>query len=115
MYYDDNQRRLLEFKVEDQVLLKLAPWKNIIRFGIKGKLTPIYIKQFEIIERVGSIAYRLMLPSYLARIHNVFHVLSFRKAKIDLTLLFPQIPIKINEYLMIKVKPLSISIEEKRN
>ena len=89
--------------------------KKHYRFGIKGKLTPIYIKQFEIIEKVGSIAYRLMLPSYLARIHNVFYILSFRKAKIDLTLLLPQIPIKINEYLTIKVKPLSISTEEKRN
>jgi len=49
-----------------------------------------------------------MLPLYLARIPNVFHVLSLRKAKIDLTLLLPQVLIKINEYLMIKVKPLSI-------
>ncbi|KAL6209665.1 hypothetical protein ACLB2K_020605 [Fragaria x ananassa] len=69
----------LEFQVGDWVFLKLSPWKWVIRFGKRGKLSPRYIGPYEIIERVGSLAYRLVLPPELSRIHNVFHVSMFRK------------------------------------
>jgi hypothetical protein len=72
--YSDNRRRPLEFQVGDKAFLKVAPWKGIIRFGMKGKLAPRYIGPFEIVERIESIAYRLQLPTYLDKTHNVFHV-----------------------------------------
>jgi len=65
------------------VFLKVSPLKGIQRFGLKGKLSPRYIGPFEIIERIGATAYRLVLPESLARIHNVFHVSMLRKCLVD--------------------------------
>ena len=72
--YVDNLRKDLEFEVGDMVFLKVTPWKGVIRFGRRGKLGPRYIEPYEIIERIGPVAYRLALPEELSRIHNVFHV-----------------------------------------
>jgi hypothetical protein len=72
--YADNRRRPLEFQVGDKVFLKVAPWKGIIQFGVKGKLAPRYIGPFKIKERIGPVAYRIKLLAYLDKIHNVFHV-----------------------------------------
>ncbi|KAL6176956.1 hypothetical protein ACLB2K_053588 [Fragaria x ananassa] len=77
--YADVRRKDLEFQVGDWVFLKLSPWKGVVRFGKRGKLSSRYIGPYEIIERVGSLAYRLALPSELSRIHNVFHVSMLRK------------------------------------
>ncbi|CAL8991237.1 unnamed protein product [Prunus brigantina] len=57
--YADNRRKDLQFEVGDWVFLKLSPWKGVIRFGKRGKLSPRYIGPYEIIERVGPVAYRL--------------------------------------------------------
>jgi hypothetical protein len=116
--YADNRRRPLEFEVGDQVYLKVAPWKNIIRFGMKGKLTPRYIGPFEVVQRIGPVAYRLVLPPHLSKIHNVFHVSLLRKAEIDPKRLFPQIPVEVKEDLTLEVKPVKIldrSEKELRN
>ena len=72
--YADNRRRSLEFQVGDHVFLRVAPTKGVIRFGVRGKLNPRYISPFEILERIGEVAYRLALPPTLSRVHNVFHV-----------------------------------------
>ena len=77
--YADNQRKDLEFDVGDWVFLKLFPWKGVVHFGKRGKLTPRYIGPFEVTERVGPVAYRLALPMELSRIHDVFHVSMLRK------------------------------------
>src|ERR1051325_6529948 len=61
--YADNHRRPLEFEVGDKVFLKLSPWKGILRFGRKGKLSPRFIGPFEIMEKIGLVAYQLALPS----------------------------------------------------
>jgi len=79
--YADSQSRPLELQVGDKVFLKVAPWKSIIRFGVKGKLALRYIGPFEIKERIEPVAYRLELPVYLDKIHNVFHVSLLQKAK----------------------------------
>ncbi|KAL6508663.1 hypothetical protein OROGR_023374 [Orobanche gracilis] len=77
--YADHRRRPLEFETGDHVLVKVSPSRGIFRFGNKGKLSPRFIGPFEILERVGSLAYRLALPPALSRIHNVFHVSQLRK------------------------------------
>ena len=56
--YADNKRKL-EFKVGDHVFLRVSSSKGVIRFGKKGKLSPRYIRPFEILDRVGAVAYRL--------------------------------------------------------
>ena len=77
--YADCRRRDLEFAVGGHVFLKVSPWKGIMRFGHKGKLSPRYIGPFEILECVGLVAYRIALPPALSKIHNVFHISSLRK------------------------------------
>ncbi|GJU62960.1 putative reverse transcriptase domain-containing protein [Tanacetum coccineum] len=72
--YADKRRKPLEFEVGDRVLLKVSPWKGVVRFGKKGKLAPRYVGPFEIIERVGPVAYRLKLPQELSCVHDTFHV-----------------------------------------
>ena len=77
--YADTRRRPLEFEVGDHVLLKVSPTRGVFRFGKKGKLSPRYIGPFEILDRVGDLAYRLALPPALSHVHNVFHVSQLRK------------------------------------
>nr|GEY60681.1 hypothetical protein [Tanacetum cinerariifolium] len=77
--YADKRRKPLEFKVEDRVLLKVSPWKRVVRFGKKGKLAPRYVGPFKIVECVGWVAYRLKLPQELSRIYDTFHVSNLKK------------------------------------
>ena len=77
--YADKRRKDLEFEVGDRVFLKLSPWKGVVRFGKRGKLSPRYIGPFEIVERIGPVAYRLDLLEELSRVHNVFHISMLRK------------------------------------
>ena len=71
--YADVRRRPLEFEVGDHVFLKVMP-KRVVRFGKCRKLSPRFIRPFEILERVGTIAYRLALPPNMSSVHEVFHV-----------------------------------------
>jgi len=95
--YADRRRRPLEFNMGDRVYLKVAPWKHLLRFGMKGKLAPRYIVPYEIVKRIGPVAYQLALPQHLVKIHDLFHVSMLRKAEIDPTWVLPQIPIEVNE------------------
>mgnify|MGYP001507239398 CR=1 FL=1 len=72
--YADRRRRSLEFSIGDQVFLKVSPLRNVIRFDRRRKLSPRFIGPFRIVERVGSLAYRLDLPEKLSGVHDVFHV-----------------------------------------
>ena len=65
------------------MFLKVSPAKGVCRFGIKGKLSPRYVRPFEILERIGVVAYRLALPLSLDKVHNVFHVSMLRKCLSD--------------------------------
>ena len=67
----------------DHVFLKVMPKRGGIKFGKRGKLTSRYIEPFEILERVGTIAYRLVLPPSLSGVHEVFHVSMLRKYTLD--------------------------------
>ena len=79
----DIRRKDLEFEVGDKVFLKLSPWKGIVRFEKRGKLSPRFIGPYEIMERTGPIAYRLALPPKLSKIHDVFHVSMFAPSSDD--------------------------------
>ena len=77
--YADKRRQPLEFEAGDHVFLKVMPKRGVIRFGKQGKLSPRFIGPFEILERVGAVAYRLALPPSLSGVHEVFHVSMLRK------------------------------------
>ena len=81
--YVDKHRREMEYDVNEKVFLKVSPWKDIIRFGKQGKLSPRYIGPYEILERVGPLAYRLALPQELSQIHDVFHIFMLRRYRSD--------------------------------
>ncbi|GJZ88832.1 putative reverse transcriptase domain-containing protein [Tanacetum coccineum] len=87
--YADNRRKPLEFEVGDRVMLKVSPWKGVIRFGKKGKLAPRYVGPFEILERIGPVAYRLRLPEELSGVHDTFHVSNLKKCLADASLHVP--------------------------
>ena len=69
----------IEYEVGDKIFLKVSPWRKILWFGNKGKLSQRFIRPYEILERIGPVAYRLSLPPELAKLHNVFHVSMLRR------------------------------------
>ena len=77
--YADKRRRPLEFQVGDKVMLKISPWRGVVRFGKRGKLSPRYVGPFEVLAKVGAVAYRLKFPDELRGIHDTFHVSNLRK------------------------------------
>ncbi|GKB12559.1 putative reverse transcriptase domain-containing protein [Tanacetum coccineum] len=81
--YANVRRKPLEFQVGDKVMLKVSPWKGVIRFGKRGKLNPSYIGPFKINAKVGTVAYRLELPEKLSRVHSTFHVSKLKKYMAD--------------------------------
>nr|GEY72882.1 putative reverse transcriptase domain-containing protein [Tanacetum cinerariifolium] len=81
--YADKRRKPLEFKVGDRVLLKVSPWKGVVQFGKKGKLTPWYVGPFKRVERVCTAAYWFRLPQELSCAHDTFHVSNFKKCLAD--------------------------------
>ncbi|GJW98357.1 putative reverse transcriptase domain-containing protein, partial [Tanacetum coccineum] len=106
--YADNRRKPLEFEVGDQVLLKVSPWKGVMRFGKKGKLAPRYVGPFEILERIGPVAYRLRLPEELSSVHDTFHVSNLKKCLADANLHVPLDEIKIDKTLRFVKDPVEI-------
>ncbi|GJY96240.1 putative reverse transcriptase domain-containing protein [Tanacetum coccineum] len=110
--YADNRRKPLEFEVGDRVMLKVSPWKGVIRFGKKGKLAPRYVGPFEILERVGPVAYRLRLPEELSGVHDTFHVSNLKKCLADASLHVPLDEIKVDKTLRFVEEPVEIMDRE---
>ncbi|GKE95914.1 putative reverse transcriptase domain-containing protein [Tanacetum coccineum] len=106
--YADYRRKPLEFKVGDRVMLKVSPWKGVIDFGKKGKLAPRYVRPFEILERIGLVAYRLRLPEELSGVHDTFHVSSLKKCLADSSLHVPLGEIKVDKTLRFVEEPVEI-------
>ena len=73
----------------DKVFLKVSPWRKILRFFQKGKLSPRFIGPYEVLERIGPVAYRLALPPKLAKLHDVFHVSMLRRYRSDESHILP--------------------------
>ena len=72
--YVDVRRRPLEFEVGDHVFLRVMPKRGVVRIGKRRKLSPRFIRPFEILERVGTVVHRLALPPSMSGVHEVFHV-----------------------------------------
>ncbi|RVW29531.1 Transposon Ty3-G Gag-Pol polyprotein [Vitis vinifera] len=106
--YADHRRRDLEFEVGDHVFLKVSPMKSVMRFGRKGKLSPRFVGPFEILERVGTLAYKVALPPSLSKVHNVFHVSTLRKYIYDPSHVVELEPIQIFEDLTYEEVPVQI-------
>nr|CAN80324.1 hypothetical protein VITISV_015014 [Vitis vinifera] len=106
--YADRRRRDLEFEVGDHVFLKVSPMKYVMRFGRKGKLSPRFVGPFEILERVGTLAYKVALPPSLSKVHNVFHVSTLRKYIYDPSHVVELEPIQIFEDLTYEEVPVQI-------
>ena len=87
--HTDLKRKGIEYEVRDKVFLKVSPWKKILRFGKKGKLSPRFIGPYEILERIGHVSYRLALPLELANLNDVFHVSMLRKYRSDESHILP--------------------------
>ncbi|KAM2004949.1 hypothetical protein ACFX15_000188 [Malus domestica] len=96
------------YNVGDYVFLKLSPWRGVVRFGKKGKLSPRYIGPYEITERIGEVAYRLELPLELSKVHNVFHVSMLRHYVSDPSHVIPPQPLEINPDLTYDEEPVTI-------
>ncbi|KAH9751681.1 Endonuclease [Citrus sinensis] len=110
--YADKRRRELELEVGDRVFIRISPWKGVLRFRKHGKLSPRYIGPYEIIERIGPLAYRLALPPKLSRIHDVFHVSMLQKYIYDPSHVLSKQPIQLKEDLTYEEEPVEI-LEDK--
>ncbi|GJT46424.1 putative reverse transcriptase domain-containing protein [Tanacetum coccineum] len=106
--YADKRRKPLEFSVGDYVLLKVSPWKGVVYFEKKGQLTPRFVGPFEIIEKVGPVAYRLYLPEKLSGVHDTFHVSNHKKCLADATLKVPLDEIRVDAKLNFVEEPVEI-------
>ncbi|GKE96214.1 putative reverse transcriptase domain-containing protein, partial [Tanacetum coccineum] len=97
--YANVRRKSLEFQVRDRVMLKVSPWKGVIRFGKQRKLNPWYIGPFKIFERVGPVAYTLELPEELSKVHSTFHVSNLKKCLSDKSLVIPMKELRLDDKL----------------
>ncbi|GKD74566.1 putative reverse transcriptase domain-containing protein [Tanacetum coccineum] len=97
--YADRRTKPLEFEVGDMVLLKVSPWKGIVHFGKRGKLSPCYIRPFKILARVGLVAYTLELLEELKGIHSTFHVLNLKKCLAEGDIVVSMDEIQLNDKL----------------
>ncbi|GKB87808.1 putative reverse transcriptase domain-containing protein [Tanacetum coccineum] len=110
--YADRRRKPLDFEVGDKVILKVSPWKGVIRFGKREKLNPRYIGPFKILAKVGTVAFRLELPEQLSRVHSTFHVSNLKKRFFDEPLSIPLDEIQIDDKLNFIEEPVKIMDQE---
>nr|GEY07911.1 putative reverse transcriptase domain-containing protein [Tanacetum cinerariifolium] len=110
--YADVRRKPLEFEVGDRVMLKVSPWKGVIRFGKRGKLSPRYIGPFKILSRIGPVAYKVDLPRELHEIHNTFYVSNLKKCLANEELVIPLDEVKIDDRLYFIEEPVEIMDRE---
>nr|GEU86592.1 putative reverse transcriptase domain-containing protein [Tanacetum cinerariifolium] len=110
--YADRKQKPMEFEVGDKVMLKVSPWKGVVRFIKRGKLNPRYIGPFKVLAKVGDVAYRLELPQELSRVHHTFHVSNMKKCYADEPLAMPLEGVHIDDTLQFMEKPVEIMERE---
>ena len=116
--YVDMKRKDVHFEIGEKVFLKVSPSKKVMRFGRNGKLSPRFIRPYEVIEKVGPVAYRLDLPPELEKIHNVFHVSMLRRYRSDPSHVVSSETIELRPDLTYEKEPVEIlarEVKELRN
>ncbi|GKA04682.1 hypothetical protein Tco_0683802 [Tanacetum coccineum] len=98
----------LKFQVGDRVMLKVSPWKGVVRFGKRGKLNPKYVGLSDESERVRTVAYKLELPQQLSRVHNTFHVSNLKKCLSDESLVIPLEELHVDDKLHFVEEPVEV-------
>ncbi|XP_073153143.1 uncharacterized protein [Henckelia pumila] len=112
--YADHRRRDLEFSVGGHVFVRVAPMKGVMRFGKKGKLAPRFIGPFEILDRVGALAYRVALPPNLDEVHNVFHVSMLRKYISNPSHVVSMETLRLSPHMTYEERPIQILDRQER-
>nr|GEX52490.1 putative reverse transcriptase domain-containing protein [Tanacetum cinerariifolium] len=106
--YADVRRKPLKFQVGDRVMLKVSPWKGVVRFGKRGKWNPRYIGPFKVLAKVGTVAYRLKLLEQLSRVHNTFNVSNLKKCLSDEPLAILLDEVHIDDKLHFVEEPIEV-------
>nr|GFA72549.1 putative reverse transcriptase domain-containing protein [Tanacetum cinerariifolium] len=89
-------------------MLKVSPWKRVVRFGKQGKLNPSYVGPFKVLEKIRKVAYKLELPKELSRVHNTFHVSNLKKCHADEPLVVPLDGLHFDDKLFFVEEPVEI-------
>ncbi|GJX43528.1 putative reverse transcriptase domain-containing protein [Tanacetum coccineum] len=106
--YVDLKCKPMEFQVGDKVMLKVSPWKGVVRFGKREKLNPRYVGPFKVLEKGGSIAHKLGFPQGLSKVHNTFYVSNLKRCYSDEPLVVPLEGLHIDDKLRIVEEPVEI-------
>nr|GFC11752.1 putative reverse transcriptase domain-containing protein [Tanacetum cinerariifolium] len=106
--YADLKRKPIEFQVRDKVMLKVSPWKEVVRFGKRGKLNPRYVGPFKVSKRIGDVAYKLDLPEEMSRVHNTFRVSNLKKCHANEPLAVPLDGLHFDDKLQFVEEPMEI-------
>ncbi|XP_074327801.1 uncharacterized protein LOC141665715 [Apium graveolens] len=106
--YADPCRKDVEYEIGETVLLKVSPWKGIVRFGKKGKLSPRFVGPSEILGKVRKLAYGLAFPPQMQHIYNIFHVSLLKRFNPDAKCIIENEPVEIEPDLSYIEQPVSI-------
>ncbi|GKB41121.1 hypothetical protein Tco_0886063, partial [Tanacetum coccineum] len=114
LFYGQRLERvvLIGLELVQETTDKVTPWKDVVHFGKKGKLAPRYVEPFEILERIGLVAYRLRLPEELSSVHDTFHVSNMKKCLTDANLHVPMDEIKVDKTFRFVKEPIEIMDRE---
>nr|GEU86236.1 putative reverse transcriptase domain-containing protein [Tanacetum cinerariifolium] len=110
--YADLKCKPMKFQVGDRVMLKVSPWKGVVRIRKQGKLNPRYVRPFKVLAKVGVVAYKLELPQELSRVHNTFHVSNLKKCYANEPLDVPLDGLHIDDKLHLIEEPVEIMDRE---
>ncbi|GKD95764.1 putative reverse transcriptase domain-containing protein [Tanacetum coccineum] len=110
--YADLKRKPMEFEVRDRVMLKVSPWKGVVRFGKRGKLNPRYVGPFKVLAKVGKVAYRLERSQELSIVHHTFHVSNLKTCYADEPLVMLLEGIHVDNKLQFMEEPVEIMERE---
>nr|GEV79842.1 putative reverse transcriptase domain-containing protein [Tanacetum cinerariifolium] len=110
--YADIRCKPMVFQVGDKVMLNVSPWKGVVNFGKRGKLNPRYAGPFKVVERVGTVAYKIELLQQLSRVHNTFHMLNLKKCLSDKSLVIPLEELRVDDKLHFVEEPVEVMDRE---